>query len=123
MGAVKGLEARPSLKKCHDGLRDAGWDVYGVTNGGRETSLGYYKKAYIELDEAHCLSCDDVGKAKPDIQVYENAKRIVSEAGCTGQNRWFVAAHAWDLIGKFDLIKLKDHSFCLIKMRTKLTLC
>lgn len=99
MSAIKSLGARPGLKRCYDGLREAGWDVYGVTNGGRETSLGYYKKANIELDEAHCLSCDDFKKAKPDVEVYENAKRIISKAGCTGENRWFVAAHAWDLIG------------------------
>jgi 2-haloacid dehalogenase len=98
MNAVKSLEARPGLKECYDGLRDAGWNVYGVTNGGKETSLNYYKQAGVQLDQQHCLSCDDLKRAKPDVKVYENASQIVAAAGCTGQQRYFVAAHAWDLI-------------------------
>lgn len=100
MDAVKKLEARPGLKSCYDGLRESGWDVYGVTNGGHQTSLGYYKQAGVDLDEAHCLSCDDLKVAKPDVKVYESAKGKVEAAGCSGEGaeRWFVAAHAWDLI-------------------------
>lgn len=106
MKAVKNLEARPGLKKCYDGLRENGWDVYAVTNGGHETSLGYYKKANIELANDHCLSCDDIKKAKPDLEVYENAKRFLIKGGCDGSQRWFVAAHAWDLIGESFLLPL-----------------
>lgn len=95
MGAIKGLEARVGLKECYDGLRADGWNVYGVTNGGSETSLGYYQKADIELATTNLMSCDDLRKAKPDLAVYESAKKAVTTAGCTGENRWFVAAHAW----------------------------
>lgn len=98
MNGMKTLEARPGLKECYDGLRDAGWDVYGVTNGGKEASLGYYKEAGVQLDQQHCLSCDDLEKAKPDVAVYENASQVLAAAGCTGQEKYFVAAHAWDLI-------------------------
>lgn len=97
MNGMMSLEARPGLKECYDGLRDAGWDVYGVTNGGKDASLGYYKQAGVHIDHAHCLSCDDLQKAKPDVAVYENASQILAAAGCTGQQRFFVAAHAWDL--------------------------
>ena len=34
MKAFKGMEPREGLKQCFDGLREAGWGVYGVTNGG-----------------------------------------------------------------------------------------
>lgn len=95
MSAVKALTAREGLKKCYDTLRESGWDVYGVTNGGRDTSLDYYKQAGIDLDSDHCLSCDEVQRAKPDIKVYETARDVVSKAGCGGEQRWFVAAHAW----------------------------
>ena len=100
MTAVTSLEARPGLKQCFDGLRESGWDVYGVTNGGKQTSLNYYKLANIELDDEHLLSCDDVGAAKPDLRVYINAQRHLNDRGLSAkeEDRWFVAAHAWDLI-------------------------
>ena len=100
MRAVTSLGPRPGLKVCYDGLCEAGWDVYGVTNGGKETSLNYYKLAGIELDDKHLLSCDDVKAAKPDIRVYENANRHLDSQGLSDrdEDRWFVAAHAWDLI-------------------------
>ena len=100
MTAVTSLQGRPGLKQCFDGLRQAGWDVYGVTNGGKQTSLNYYKLANVELDEEHMLSCDDVGVAKPDVKVYENAQSHLDSKGLSAAegDRWFVAAHAWDLI-------------------------
>lgn len=100
MKAVTSLEARPGLKACYDGLRDAGWDVYGVTNGGKQTSLNYYELANIELDEDHLLSCDDLKVAKPDMKVYENTNRHLTSRGLSAKeaDRWFVAAHAWDLM-------------------------
>ncbi|KAF1832048.1 HAD-like protein [Decorospora gaudefroyi] len=100
MGAFKRMGPREGLKKCFDGLREAGWDVYGVTNGGSETSLEYFERAGIELDGEHLVSCDGIRVAKPDVRVYENADRHLTARG-VGEGRgerWFVAAHAWDLV-------------------------
>lgn len=91
------LQPRPGLKVCYDGLRASGWDVYGVTNGGKQASLNYYKLANIDLDEDHLLSCDDIQVAKPDPRVYSNANQHLSARGLDGE-RWFIAAHAWDLL-------------------------
>ncbi|KAJ4312507.1 hypothetical protein N0V94_007400 [Neodidymelliopsis sp. IMI 364377] len=98
MKAFKGMGPREGLKSCFDGLREEGWDVYGVTNGGVETSLAYYHNANIELDEDHLLSCDDLQVAKPDVKVYERAQEHLTQRGLGDEERWFVAAHAWDLI-------------------------
>ena len=72
-----------------------------VTNGGVETSLNYYRNAGIELDEKHLLSCDSLKIAKPDVKVYQNAQSHLTQQGLGTEEdgkRWFVAAHAWDLI-------------------------
>lgn len=101
MRAFKSMEPREGLKECFDGLRGKGWDVYAVTNGGVQTSLAYYHNAGIELDEKHLLSCDDVRVAKPDVRVYERAQEHLTKQGLGDRDsgdRWFVAAHAWDLI-------------------------
>ncbi|KAJ8107216.1 hypothetical protein OPT61_g9018 [Boeremia exigua] len=99
--AFKSMEPREGLKECFDGLREAGWDVYAVTNGGVETSLAYYRNAGIKLDHAHLLSCDDLGVAKPDVRVYERAQDHLTKRGLGEKGdgrRWFVAAHSWDLV-------------------------
>ena len=99
MTAITQLPPRPGLKECFDGLRDAGWDVYAVTNGGKQTSLEYFRLANITLDHEHLLSCDDIQVAKPDEKVYTNTNMHLDARG-HGKNdeRWFVAAHAWDLM-------------------------
>ncbi|KAJ9653664.1 hypothetical protein H2198_007175 [Neophaeococcomyces mojaviensis] len=107
MTELQRLPARDGLKECFDGLKDAGFDVYAVTNGGKEASLKYYRLADIELDADHLLSCDDIKAAKPDPKVYANANEWLQSRGCeatadvdgkqVGQ-RWFVAAHSWDLL-------------------------
>ncbi|KAI4699132.1 hypothetical protein J4E81_005024 [Alternaria sp. BMP 2799] len=120
MKAFKAMGPRDGLKTCFDGLREAGWDVYGVTNGGSETSLAYYHNAGIELDEQHLLSCDAIKIAKPDVRVYENADRHLTERGLAKGDgeRWFVAAHAWDLIAarkagfKTAYLDFEEHDPC-----------
>ncbi|KAF1945206.1 HAD-like protein [Clathrospora elynae] len=101
MKAFKAMGPREGLKRCFDGLREVGWDVYGVTNGGSQTSLNYYHAANIDLDRDHLLSCDDLKIAKPDVKVYENANKHLTSRGLGKDGdgeRWFVAAHAWDCI-------------------------
>ncbi|KAF2848732.1 HAD-like protein [Plenodomus tracheiphilus IPT5] len=101
MIAFRSMQPREGLKECYDGLRAVGWDVYAVTNGSVQTSLDYYLKANVGLDRDHLLSCDDLKVAKPDRKVYENANRYLNSRGVSVEGdgeRWFVAAHSWDLI-------------------------
>lgn len=142
MTEIRRLPPRPGLKDIFDGLRSDGWDVYAVTNGGKEGSLKYFELANIQLDSDHLLSCDDLNVAKPDVRVYQNANDWLEKRGCEQTNgaRWFVAAHSWDLIaarkqgfrtawvaheerdpvtevfGEFD-VYAKDLRECLEKMR------
>ncbi|KAF2717449.1 haloacid dehalogenase [Polychaeton citri CBS 116435] len=97
MEAFAKMPAREGLKSCFDGLNDIGWEVFAVTNGGVQTSLNYYQSAGIELDKGHLMSCDDIQVAKPDVRVYENANQRLKSQGLHSE-RWFIAAHAWDLI-------------------------
>ncbi|KNG49967.1 haloacid dehalogenase [Stemphylium lycopersici] len=120
MTAFKSMGPREGLKACFDGLREVGWDVYGVTNGGSETSLNYYRNAGIDLDAEHLLSCDAIQIAKPDVRVYENADRHLTSrgAGRLDGERWFIAAHAWDLIAarkagfKTAYLDFEEHDPC-----------
>lgn len=94
---LKRLPAREGLKEIFDGLRESGWDVYAVTNGGKAASLKYFELAGVDLADDHLLSCDDIKVAKPDPKVYENANKHLESMGLKGE-KWFVAAHSWDLI-------------------------
>ena len=101
METIRSLPPRPGLKRCLDGLREVGWEVLAVTNGSKETSLDYYKNANIDLSPDHLLSCDDLQVAKPDVRVYEATNEHLTNLGFGSKgdgDRWFVAAHAWDLI-------------------------
>ncbi|KAK4935180.1 hypothetical protein LTR10_023711 [Elasticomyces elasticus] len=109
---IKRLPPRDGLKECFDGLRSADWHVYAVTNGSKQASLCYYELADIQLDAAQILSCDDIKVAKPDPKVYENAKQWLESQHCKNDTalrngsreseRWFVAAHSWDLMAARD---------------------
>ncbi|KAK5102318.1 hypothetical protein LTR70_000103 [Exophiala xenobiotica] len=98
MTELKRLPPRDGLSEIFTGLRREGWDVYAVTNGAAQTSLKYFELAGIEFDSEHMLSCDEIQVAKPDVKVYENTNRRLDSRGCEAGDRWFVAAHSWDLI-------------------------
>ena len=81
-----------------------------ITNGSRTTTQGYVDQAGLKEFVDDVRSCDEVGFAKPFVQVYEGALEACREVeagrdmtnddhGGTGKgaSRWFVAAHLWDL--------------------------
>ncbi|KAF1913086.1 HAD-like domain-containing protein [Ampelomyces quisqualis] len=120
MSAFKSMEPREGLKNCFDGLREIGFDVYAVTNGSIPVSLAYYHNSGIELAEDHLLSCDTIKTAKPDPKVYSTASAHLDKMSALDDNgqRWFVAAHAWDLIAaskagfKTAYLDFEEHDPC-----------
>jgi 2-haloacid dehalogenase len=103
MAAMRGgLRPRDGLRECWEGLRADGWDVLGVTNGAVEASRKLFEEgAGVVLGEGDLVSCDALRVAKPDARVYAHAHRCLTERAGGGEEgggeRWFVAAHAWDL--------------------------
>ena len=76
-----------------------------VTNGSENTTRGYLEQAGVDDLVDAVLSCDEVGKSKPFPDVYDGAIRVCNRLEVTawtrsagdGIQRWFVAAHLWDL--------------------------
>ena len=79
-----------------------------ITNGARETTQGYVDQAGLGAYVDAVQSCDQVGKSKPFADVYTTAlelcdkveRKAQSLGGMKGKDeseRWFVAAHMWDL--------------------------
>lgn len=97
MSCLKSLPPRKNLVACIQLLRENGFDVFAMTNGGQETSkgssilyssrhladhsnLGYYKQAHPgdpssvenfmgDLDK-QVVSCDEIKIAKPKYVAY-----------------------------------------------------
>jgi 2-haloacid dehalogenase len=71
-----------------------------ITNGAKKTTQGYIDQAGLEELVDDVRSCDEVGLAKPFAQVYAKAhdacEQVESKNAAKGE-RWFVAAHLWDL--------------------------
>ncbi|BFZ60505.1 hypothetical protein YB2330_001541 [Saitoella coloradoensis] len=95
----KSLEAREGLKDCWEYLQGKGVECYAVTNGGHATTKSYFEAAGIKLADERILSCDEIKVAKADVRVYRNAETKMKEQGTLKEDgeRWFVAAHMWDL--------------------------
>ena len=70
------LPARPGLDNCYKTLWEAGYDIYAVSNGaksGTKTLLNqvdFEKPVFTGADaENFIVSCDDVKKAKPFLDI------------------------------------------------------
>ncbi|WVF69096.1 haloacid dehalogenase, type II [Kwoniella sp. CBS 6097] len=96
---LSALPPAPTLAETFALLSDSGKaKAVIVTNGAKETTEGYAEKAGVKQYVERVLSCDQVGLAKPHKEVYDAANKECEELeGGRGGERWFVAAHIWDL--------------------------
>jgi 2-haloacid dehalogenase len=98
------LTPQPGLEQCFKILKkDMRGNVLVITNGAKSTTEGYISQAGLEDLVDDVRSCDEVGLAKPFAEVYAGAhsacKQVEGkgEGGAEKAERWFVAAHMWDL--------------------------
>lgn len=108
ISAIPKMPPRPSLVACTELLsKSQKFNLWAVTNGGLETTKGYFYNAFGGKDVVEkslgwtFMSCDEIQTAKPSPKVYEEGwERLKKEAGEDVEvNRygWFVASHTWDL--------------------------
>lgn len=83
----------------HDGmdrLREAGYDLYVVSNGNREMLDSLVDFADLEGRIEQTYSADDVERFKPEPTIYRHA---ADEIGVPIENFAFVGAGWWDVPG------------------------
>ena len=91
----KNCTVRSGAKECVGRLKDDKWTVWAFTSGDRERVRGYFDKGNIAIENAHIITCDDVGVGKPELKAYERVKEKIG-AG-EDDSLWFAAAHGWDV--------------------------
>jgi len=91
------LTPQPGLEECWKTLKEAKANVLVITNGAKKTTQGYIDQAGFGELVDDVRSCDEVGYAKPFAQVYTKAHEACEQVDSDKAERWFVAAHLWDL--------------------------
>jgi 2-haloacid dehalogenase len=87
------LELRPELVTAFEKLRSAGFEVWCLTTGDVERVRVYFTRAGVEMPVERVLSCDGLRVAKPALGAYRAAlERIGGD-----DQKWFAAAHLWDV--------------------------
>ncbi|KAK5123927.1 hypothetical protein LTR85_002124 [Meristemomyces frigidus] len=87
------LETRPGIGDAMHKLRQAGFTVWCLTTGDTARVRGYFSRSGIDMPEENFVSCDTAGVAKPALPAY----RAVLEKFGDDDEKWFAAAHMWDV--------------------------
>jgi 2-haloacid dehalogenase len=87
------LKLRDGAKECFEKLRADGFTVWCFTTGDIARVRGYFEKAGLGMPLANFVSCDDQKIAKPALAAY----RSVLNKFSADDEKWFAAAHMWDV--------------------------
>lgn len=87
------LQLRPGCQECFRILRDAGFTVWCFTTGDVGRVRGYFECAGVDMPLENFVSCDTKGVAKPALRAYRSVLDRFAEA----DEKWFAAAHMWDV--------------------------
>lgn len=102
------LELRPGCAHMMARLRAAGWTVWCLTSGDVERVTGYFARGGVDMPRRNFVSCDDLVERdpvtgqesrlyKPSLKAYEAVLGMLGEGEGEGTERWFAAAHMWDV--------------------------
>ncbi|KXT00586.1 hypothetical protein AC578_3139 [Pseudocercospora eumusae] len=87
------LEIRGGAKECIELLRSHGFDVWCLTTADINRVQGYFNRGGVEMPVERFVSCDTQGVAKPALAAY----RPLFEKFGEEDQKWFAAAHMWDV--------------------------
>ncbi|KAF2769844.1 HAD-like protein [Teratosphaeria nubilosa] len=87
------LQLRPGAREAIEKLRAAGVEVWCFTSGDKERVKGYFDAAGFDMPEDRVVSCDSERVSKPALAAY----RSVFERFPKEDEKWFAAAHMWDV--------------------------
>ncbi|KIA76008.1 2-haloalkanoic acid dehalogenase [Aspergillus ustus] len=87
------LQLRSGIKDCFAKLRENGFTIWCLTTGDLARVRGYFEQGNVEMPLENIISCDSKGVAKPALAAY----RPVFEQFAPGDDKWFAAAHMWDV--------------------------
>jgi 2-haloacid dehalogenase len=87
------LELRPGCAEAIQILRDGGFNVWCFTTGDLTRVRGYFQRSGVDMPPENFVSCDTKGVAKPALAAY----RSVLQQFPAEDQKWFAAAHMWDV--------------------------
>lgn len=87
------LGLREGAKECLDLLKSNGFEVWCLTTADIARVQGYFRRGGVEMPADRFVSCDTQGVAKPALGAY----RPVFEKFGKDDQKWFAAAHMWDV--------------------------
>jgi 2-haloacid dehalogenase len=87
------LQLRSDAKECFEKLRAAGFTVWCLTTADIKRVQGYFEKGGAVMPAENIISCDSASGTKPALSAYRPALEKLGDDG----ERWFAAAHMWDV--------------------------
>lgn len=96
MQLYRRLPAYDDVPQSLQALADAGFRMYGFSNGVAEAVSGLLQHAGIDGYFEGVVSVDTIGSFKPDPRVY---RHFIEVAACEAHNCWLVSSNSFDVIG------------------------
>ncbi len=96
LSPLRSLPPHPEVKEALDNLRSAGYKMVSLTNSSNQGVAAQFKNAGLTDFFDERLSIEDIGKYKPDSDVYDWAARKI---GVQSHECLMIAAHGWDIAG------------------------
>lgn len=90
------LEPHPEVKEALQTLKDLGYKMVALTNGGKQTLLQQMKHAGISHFFEEMYSVEAVRKFKPHPETYQY---VLTQQNIAPASAMLIAAHGWDIMG------------------------